>query len=210
MLNEKSCCYVPAIAMQLWTIQTEGVWRSLNQRGYVRCRRSDADREFLPAYDWMASQMAARIGRPTNASSIPLWAWYQYGDERHKRPDLRSSGYLPRGTRGYRIEFTLPDDNALLSDFELWHYVLNYWYLPHSERDADEFDSLHGSRGWSWSTPPPNKRIDTKIRISWERIFDLNWSDGYVAVPRPSKSIQATFWELDLAQVTTADAFIAR
>jgi hypothetical protein len=196
--------------MQLWTIQTENAWRSLHQRGYLRCRRRDAAREFLRAYDWMAAQMIARIGRPANRISLPLWAWYQYETEVHRCPDLRRSAHLPRGTRGYRIEFTVPCNRVLLSDFELWHYVLNYWYLPKSERDAEEFDARHESRGGSWSAPPLNKHVDTKIRTSWKRIFDLNSTDGYVAAPRASKSIQATLWQLDLAQVTTADAFIAR
>jgi hypothetical protein len=27
-----------------------------------------------------------------------------------------------------------------LSDFDLWHYVLNYWYLPESEAEGEEFE----------------------------------------------------------------------
>jgi len=202
------CCYLHRdLVMELWTIQTEEAWRALNRNGYLRCRRSNADRDFLPAYIWMASKMVARIGCPTKSGSLPLWAWYQYDNARQRRPDLRRSGHLPRGTCGYRIGFTIPDNQVLLSDFELWHYVLNYWYLPRSERDAANFDSRYESLRCSWATPPRNQRINATIQSSWDRIFDLDWSDEYVALPKSKKSIQATFWRLDLSQVTSADYF---
>ncbi len=161
--------------MRLWTIQTEAAWSELDKRGSLRCRRIDADRDMLPAYDWMASQMKLRIGG--GIASLPLWAWLQYDGEDRKRPDLRSSGHLPRGTRGYRVEIEMGDDEVLLSDYELWHYVLNYWYLGCSEFDANKFDLRHNSPVFSWTHPPCSKQLDRTIRRSWERIFDVDWFD---------------------------------
>ena len=43
---------------------------------------------------------------------------------------LAVCGHLPKGERGVRLELQVADDRVLLSDFDLWHYVLNYWYLP--------------------------------------------------------------------------------
>lgn len=80
------------IDMQLWTIQTEEAWRSLNQLGHLSCCRNDADRERLSTYDWMASPMVTRLDRPTNGISLPIGAWYQYAGTNRKRPDLRRSG----------------------------------------------------------------------------------------------------------------------
>lgn len=196
--------------VQLWTIQTEAAWQSLNHHGHLRCRDEDADRDFLPAYLWMASQMNARIGTPPSGVSFPIWAWCQYDGERRKRPDLRSFGHLPTGTCGYRVEFTLGDDAVLLSDFELWHYVLIYWYLPKSEKDADDFERRQGTLRCSWDHPAKDPLIDRQIRKSWERIFHLDWSDEYVASVRSEKSIQATLWQLELSQVVSVDRFVAR
>jgi hypothetical protein len=28
------------------------------------------------------------------------------------------------------MQFAAPEDQTLLFDFDLWHYVLNGWYLP--------------------------------------------------------------------------------
>lgn len=198
--------------MQLWTIQTEEAWKTLKQRGRLKCRRSDADRDFLPAYDWMAAQMRTRIGSPKSRRiSVPIWAWCQYEGTKRKRPDLRASGHLPSGTRGYRIAFTIPDKQVVLSDFELWHYVLNYWYLPYSQSDHDAFYKRHpGISLSSWSKPPPEKHVDEAIHRSWSRVFDLHRCDSYVSGPPSQRSIQATLWELELSWVTAADDFIAR
>lgn len=38
------------------------------------------------------------------------------------------------------IEFEIEQDSVLLSDFELWHFVLNYWYLPSSLQDIGRFE----------------------------------------------------------------------
>ena len=67
---------------------------------------------------------------------MPIWAWYQWEGSRRK-PDLRASGYLPKGEPGVRLELRVADDRVLLSDFDLWHYVLNYWYLPKSEKAGE-------------------------------------------------------------------------
>lgn len=151
--------------MKLWTIQTDPACQSMQQHGYLRGQRTHADRDFLPAYDWMATQMRDRIGQPpTRRVSVPIWAWQQYDGAHGKRPDLRSSGHLPTGTRGYRIAFTIPDADVLLSDFELWHYALNYWYLPSSESDAETFDTRHQNLRCSWSNPPSDQRVDSAIK----------------------------------------------
>lgn len=195
--------------MRLWTIQTEAAWNALNEPGELRGSIAYADPDFLPAYEWIAAQMTARIRPPDDGGSLPVWGWQQF-DGKRRRPDLRQSAHLPRGERGVRIEIEMPDDELLLSDFELWHYVLNYWYLPGSERDAERFASTHGREVPSWRKPPANPMVDRLIRGSWERIFDLEWCERDIAAPRAEKSIQATFWRLDSAHVVRADSFIAR
>jgi hypothetical protein len=39
---------------------------------------------------------------------------------------------------GVRLELEIPDGTALLSDFSLWHYPLNYWYLPSTGEDMGD------------------------------------------------------------------------
>jgi len=41
------------------------------------------------------------------------------------KPDLRASGrWMERGTAGVRIELRVPSDLVLLSQFDMWEYVL--------------------------------------------------------------------------------------
>ena len=197
--------------MKLWTIQTQPALQCLRQRGYLRCQRTYADRDYLAAYDWMAAQMRDRIGRPPSTRiSIPIWAWKQYDGTHKKRPDLRRSGHLPSGTHGYRIGFTVPDNRVLLSDFQLWHFALNYSYLASSELDAETFDAKHPNLRCSWFAPPNDRQIDSAIKLSWQRIFDLDWHDPYATDPKNEKSIQGTLWQLDESWITTVDEFVAR
>ena len=128
--------------MILWTIQPLTVWKALQSKGQIQAREVFVDKHFRPAYRWMRDQMRLRLGPPPSSNSFPLWAWYQWQGASKKRPDLRFSGHLPSGETGVLIEFLAEADEVLLSDFELWHYVLNYLYLPSSSRDEAQFDSV--------------------------------------------------------------------
>ena len=75
---------------------------------------------------------------------MPIWVWWQWWADR-RRPDLRASGFLPKGVRGIRVECRVKEDQVLLSDFELWHYILNYWYLPKSEKSGESFEKKRSS-----------------------------------------------------------------
>lgn len=194
-------------AVRLWTIQTIPAWETLQAAGVLRAESRLAEPDFAAAYRWMVAQMRQRLPRPSFAAKTPLWAWYQYRGPDRPRPDLRKRSHLPAGQRGVRIEFELADELVLLSDFELWHLVLNNWYLGESEADADAFDKLADQEGYPL---PPDSPLNQVVRDSWTRIFDLDWSDPYFVHDVQRRAIQATFWELPLQAVRKADFFTAR
>lgn len=194
-------------AVRLWTIQTIPAWETLQAAGVLRAEPRLAEPDFAAAYRWMVAQMRQRLPRPSFAAKTPLWAWYQYRGPDRPRPDLRKRSHLPAGQRGVRIEFELADELVLLSDFELWHLVLNNWYLGESEADADAFDKLADQEGYPL---PPDSPLNQVVRDSWTRIFDLDWSDPYFVHDVQRRAIQATFWELPLQAVRKADFFTAR
>lgn len=197
--------------MKLWTIVPEAAWRVLNRLGSLRAAEHVSDREHVQAYEWMSLQMIERLGHTSMGSRLPIWAWYQYRDAERKRPDLRSSGHLPRGSVGYRIEFNMADHEVLLSDFDTWHYVLNYWHLPASKADHTTFQSRYGSGvHYSWDDQPSLKSVRKVIQQSWMRIFNLGWHDPFINQPRHQKQIQACIQQLCLDDVVRADRFIAR
>jgi hypothetical protein len=197
----------------LWTIQTEDSWRQLEAGGVLRANRKNVPEEHsLLAYAWMVEQMKTRIGPPPAPPCFPVWAWYQWQGEKRRKPDLRASGHLERGKRGVRIEFEVPDESVLLSDFELWHFALNYWYLPESDADDERFEAELAAHGLSLYKQKPLliARYHRGIIRSWERMFDLDWSERGFAAPRPRKSIQATLWELRRDEVRGCTHFLSR
>ena len=202
--------------MTLWTIQSIAAWKILQREKVLFNDRRYSEELYLDAYRWMVKQMERRIGpRPEN-TSLPLWAWYQRHDSKKRKPDLRFSAYLPKGERGVRIEFGQSDKGVLLSDFELWHYVLNYIYLPQTIADGEAFDveleaelSKH-NLSFSEVEHLPVRAYHQRIEESWERIFDLDWFDEEITHPFDEKSIQATFWQLHFDQIRDVQFFTAR
>jgi len=198
--------------MTLWTIQTEEAWEHLNERGYITGVINYIEQSWLSSYRWMVDQMKERIGNPPCNTTFPIWAWYQWETSKRKRPDLRSAGHLPRNEKGVRIEFNCHEKAALLSDFELWHYVLNYWYLPESMADGERFDADIEKQGLSYfrTKPLPDPKYHQKIVKSWNKIFDLDWEEPDLAESKTQKSIQATLWQLKMDQVQSCKHFKSR
>jgi hypothetical protein len=105
----------------VWTIQPVETWERLQTSGrlYTDGRRIPSELRF--AYRWMRQQMQSRISG--YGGRYPWWGWA------YPKPDLRRAGHLPRSTRGVRLELELLDEEALVSDFNAWHAVLNRGYL---------------------------------------------------------------------------------
>jgi hypothetical protein len=199
--------------MILWTIQKEKAWERLQRRGYlIATIENIMEESWVSAYRWMADQMKKRLGPPPYADCFPVWTWYQWESAKRKCPDLRAGGHLSKNERGVRIEFECHENAALLSDFELWHYVLNYWYLPESEADGEAFEAEIEREGLSFFKTKPllHPEYHEKIVRSWDKIFALDWTEPDLASPRDQKSIQSTVWQLKIDQVRSYKHFKSR
>ena len=86
-------------------------WKILQREQVLFVDQRYSEDLFLDAYRWMTKQMEHRIESESETMSLPLWAWYQWDGIERRKPDLRSSGHLPKGQRGVRIEF--PKANAV-------------------------------------------------------------------------------------------------
>jgi hypothetical protein len=187
----------------------------MQEVGYLRGNAVHVEEDWISCYQWMIEQMRLRIKQShDNAYSYPVWAWYQWRNDKQKKPDLRSSALLNRGEKGVLIEFEIEQDSVLLSDFELWHFVLNYWYLPSSLQDIGRFEEELRKINLSFyqQKPLPNEVFHMEIVHSWEKIFDLDWVDDEQEITciKSDKSIQATIWEVKLEQIRSVREFIAK
>jgi len=128
--------------VKLWTILEEKGWQELQTKGVFKGKAEFVEPDFKEAYDWMKVQMKKRIGPPKSNDQYPVWAWYQYINEKKKRPDLRSTSFLPTGTKGYRVEIEKEEKDVLLSDFQLWDSPLSYkYFIANSESECLKFEA---------------------------------------------------------------------
>ncbi len=196
--------------MILWTLQSPAAVEALERDGVLVATSGDPEPSYRSAYHWMAAQMSHRIGPPEKATR-PLWTWRAW-QGRRARPDLRSTGHFPRGSRGARIEFTVEPEQVVLSDFSLWHYVLNYWYLPASLTDQRAFEATVSAAGLDFfrTKPLPDPALHSRIEASWQRIFELDRFIRGISEPRTHRSIQATLWSLPQPAVRKITWFTAR
>ncbi len=172
--------------MRVWTIQAPEVLEVLCSGAVWRAVESRVAPAWLPAYRWIVREMRGRLGAPPDPHQAPIWVWCQWRGVSRPRPDLRHRGYLPKELDGERI---------LRSDFDLWHYALNGWYLPKSLADEREFEAH------------PDRR---RIAPSWRRMFDLEWRNRRYTAARAAKSIQGVTWELRPQDVRRSTSFVAR
>ena len=198
--------------MKLWSIQSAQVWEVLQEHGVFRSMVVGMlDASWVEPYRWMGAQLSRRVGIAPRGCQWPIWAWQQWAGHAKPQPDLRASAHLPKGTIGVRLEIDVDPATVLLSDFELWHYVLNYWYLPTSAEDGDAFEQELAQNGLVFSgVQPLPEPYHSKITASWERIFDLDWVVNDIAQPRPDKAVQAVLWELNMQHVKKVQTFRAR
>lgn len=206
--------------LRLWSIQPQEAWEILETEGVYRAKRECVESfwpEFLNAYQWMIRQAEENgIHRPPSCI-YPIWAWYRARGLKGDRPDLRETGHLARGEKGVLLELEVERNRVLLSDFDLWHFVLNYWYLAADEADETLFEAEIEARGLNFfrQKPLPDPDYHRRIEESWKRIFDLDWfhhEDSAPEHPNPAeaKRIQAILWEVRRDDVKRAIPFRAR
>lgn len=181
--------------MLLWTIQHRDAYENMLKSGSLRADDAHlfCGDDFRYAYDWIAARMREKIGEPPEGVKYPVWAWYQWEGVR-KRPDMRGSHkcYSPKGTPIVLMTVDVPDENVLLSDFDMWSVVLTNGYLAIDEKDDENFCG--------------NQK---DIEQSWRRVFEIDAEFEYY-VSSDRKSIQATMWEIRAEWVKNAEFFVSR
>jgi hypothetical protein len=188
--------------MRIWMIADLNLLEAMQAAPVLYCDPARISfPEFLPAYTWMGQQMALRI--PCYHGHLPWWAWHQWEPGRAK-PDLRArtlhNGFAP-GAPLVRMELEIPAEEVTLSDFELWHFILNRRYLGWTEEEGNAVER-------AWKGRIPNEILEA----SWERIFLLHYppeADIWLGAIAASR-VQATFETLRLADVRTVTHCLAR
>jgi Phage-related tail protein len=131
---------------------------------------------------------------------------------------MRRSSHSKRGEKVVRLTIEVNEKNVLLSDFDLYHYPLNYWYIPLNEDDDRKVVEKYPAFSFEQSIrrdlllhPLKDPEFYETMTKSWERIFDLSLEDdGWLFNKMDKKSIQATMWQIKGEQTLNVEEFIAR
>lgn len=190
--------------MRLWTIQPIEFYDTLRKNGVVYCdRESWYCREFRVMYDWMALEMSKRIGNPPRSEiRYPLWAWYQYFCRKRPKPPVSPDMFEDEEKLGVVLEIEIPDNEVLLSNFDLWHIPMMGQPISddkHLQKRLDEFRAKHGIKCTFHDYP---EDLQKDIMATWNQIFDLRTKlKRWESRAMWNRPIQACFWELRLEQV---------
>ena len=175
--------------MRLYTVQPKEVWEQIKSGQDFICDKKKSEyldetdisnRGFINGYNWLVKQMNKKIQNPDKIE-YPIWAWYKR-EGINEYPDLNGLG-LGYNEPCVMIELEVPDEEVLLSDFDLWHCVLNDSYI-YDEKLTD----------WDNDILIP---INEDKEKSWEEIFNVE----------TAKYIQATFWKISRDMVISAEEF---
>ena len=179
--------------MRLSTIQPISVWQVLQSTGVYRADETKIWmlEDFRQAYAWLVEEMEQRIGPRPSGVCWPVWAWYKTNGQ-IGRVDLRRREHWTFEP-SVCIDFEMPDDQVVLTDFDAWHCVLNNWACVENEAEANLFDRLEKTLS--------SEAFQQRKKETWQRIFRLDPHEDYYWSGKV-EDIQATFWELRLKDVT--------
>ena len=192
--------------MRLWTMQPIEVYEVLMRDGVFRCNPEKVgEPSFLDRYGWMNKRLNEKDEKPDGVE-YPIWAWYRFNSKENK-PDLRHSCYGTRGEKMVCLELEITDEKVLLTDFDLWHFVLNDWWLD-PELFNDVYVEEDYDRNQKWFKGLSKERQREEKEKSWDIIlniepFDSDWISR-------GKYVQAVFWELKMEYVKKVQFFTAR
>lgn len=161
-------------SITIWSIQTLAALESLYNRGRLISQWQFADKDYHSAYRWMARQMRYRLNCSDRIP--PVWAWHSYRGKSKRKPDLRHKNHLPKGVTGARLELYVPKSYVLLSQFEMWNWILNSNPIPFGWREYNRMQS---------------ETANVTASHQWDSIFNLDWGSDAFWGRKSDRAIQA-------------------
>ena len=180
--------------MELWSIRNPLELDIIYSTGTLITNESLIDPDYISAYDWMAAELDARVKRPYKLCRYPVWLWKCWDAERSCKPDLRVR-WGRKNEDLILLRLDIPDNLLLLSEFHLWHYALNGWYLPTNESDESSFEEALRKDGIDNKWPFPEPYHSMVVR-SWRHMFAWEQLDSSYHGSNLGSSIQAVCWEI--------------
>lgn len=152
--------------MRLYTIQPVEIYNNILANGvFHSSEQYIMDESFKDAYSWMSSMALKYKGWQVPR---PIWCWVT-------KPDLRKHRFIkdkdqPALQDFVLLELEVPDNLPLVSEFGLWHNVLNYSPVIRNDDESVYWDAQMELL----KKDPNNENIHNLIKKSWELILKDN------------------------------------
>ena len=182
--------------MMLVTYQSKEAVEILQKTGELSLKEEDrkythlaldddcVNHPFEYAYNYIINRM--QIYPKDNDIKYPLWAWYRMNG---RRKPTKTFDEIHKGN--YRIIFEISDDQVLLTDFEMFSYILaGGLYFRLSKEDEAKYEPAITKEKNEYFYP----NLDYMKQINHKK-------DGRVYFSSHHNSVQATFWKLTMDMV---------
>lgn len=174
----------------LWTRQVAAVLDEIEKTGVYRVKKEYIEAKndtiadyYLKLYAWYTREARNYIALPTEVN-YPVWLSV---DESVMLQPVED-------TVIFRLE--VPEKEYILCNFDAWGYVVNYWYVPTDDADAER----HRAEIARYGLKSDDELILTgkgnfypllkrKLLDSWKRVFTMTPADDITG-------IVATTWEI--------------
>jgi hypothetical protein len=175
--------------IKLWTRQDKNILKDLEQNGtyrvkkeYIIQKNDNISDYYLKLYDWYISQAEKIVSRPEGVT-YPIWL------------STSCEMMLQPAKDTVILEIEVEKQKVVITDFEKWGYVVNYWYVPLNKEDEEKHNSELKKNGIvdESSLYMSHKgnfypMLRNKIIKSWDRIFQIS--------PTQNNITQVTLWEI--------------
>lgn len=174
-----------------WTIVPSEISEAILSGDQIYSDLTLAEPYYVEAYAWMKGIMAdCGLHKPQDGVT-PWWCWIQYGGG-----SVKPRNHVLRSGDCVMLELRIPASDLLLSDFDLWHSVLNCCPAFLSEAEDDDFYHRLEAFGPNSKDSPYPEPFMSEVQSSWYRIFDLGIEAEYATYSLEKKGIQGVFWAM--------------
>ncbi|WML34709.1 DUF3841 domain-containing protein [Clostridium sp. OS1-26] len=172
--------------VKIWTRQDENILdvleneeRYIVKKEYIENKLESCAKYYFEVYSWYTNKASEIVLKPHDVK-YPVWVSIT--------PD-----FMLQQTPGTVIlELLVEKDLVIVTDSEKWDRVVNFWYLPLSKEDEEEYDKKLKDYGISNCSNAYMSgfypHLKNEIIKSWDRLFDNSYS--------LSNLKQGTIWEV--------------
>ncbi|MCT8975057.1 DUF3841 domain-containing protein [Clostridium sp. CX1] len=160
--------------IRVWTRQDEKILnvlekdgRHIAKREYIEQKMEDCSKVYLDVYTWYTEKAKDIVAKPSDVQ-YPIWV------------SLSSDNMLQPVSGTVILELLIDRDLLIVVDLEKWGRVVNYWYVPLTLKDEEDYDKklknygiTNNSNVYLSNFYPHLKK---EVIKSWDRLFDNSYS----------------------------------